>query len=666
MNRLICLYLVLIVRFNSFHLSAQNSFEGVSDSLKLKFQTIIYHLNGSWDGGSLKYYIESNSLGKDVHRSIRTILPKLKGFEEKQLIMSATADILSREGNYKEAQELYFEIIKLAEQHKMQTPRYYANISLGIMYNELKMFNEAIKFYRKAEKFKKYAKYQEHLIPLYTNWADCYYEMATYDHTYYDSAMISCQKALTVLDQNTDISFEQVIYQTLGLIQTDVQKYKDAEKSLKRSLYLTYRMNDSSLISYGYYQLGRMYANSNNIYPPDSALNCLRKAYQINLKIKDVGLMVELYYSMAMAYKQKSDYEKSTEYILRYADLNDSFALQNNNAIIAELNKKFETAKKEAQIKDLNLERKESQAQLDRQNYFILVVVFILVFVLIIVFVLVKSNKAKRIANAIISEQKNVVEQKNHIIEEKQKEIVDSINYAKRIQYTLLAHDSFLKENLPHHFVYFKPKDIVSGDFYWATTRNNKFYLAVCDSTGHGVPGAFMSLLNIGFLTEAINEKAILEPHKVFEHVRQRLIENISKEGQKDGFDGILICLDEQEKTISYAAANNAPILVGNGEYNELPADRMPVGIGERKEAFQLFQLKYTKGDVLYLYTDGYADQFGGPKGKKFKYKQLNELLRSISGRSSAEQKQDLDLSYEAWRGDLEQIDDVCVIGIKF
>lgn len=264
-----------------------------------------------------------------------------------------------------------------------------------------------------------------------------------------------------------------------------------------------------------------------------------------------------------------------------------------------------------------------------------------------------------------VVEQKELAEHQKNLVEEKQKEILDSINYAKRIQYTLLAHSDFLKENISDHFVFFNPKDIVSGDFYWAAKKGGKFYLAVCDSTGHGVPGAFMSLLNISFLNEAITEKGLEQPNHVFDFVRQRLIDNISKEGQKDGFDGILVCFDSIDHKITYASANNAPILIQNGLLVELPSDRMPVGKGERIERFKLFDIPYKKGDTLYLYTDGYPDQFGGPRGKKYMYKRLNEKLQSISNKDLKDQMKELKHDFDHWKGDLEQVDDVCIVGIK-
>jgi serine phosphatase RsbU (regulator of sigma subunit) len=259
------------------------------------------------------------------------------------------------------------------------------------------------------------------------------------------------------------------------------------------------------------------------------------------------------------------------------------------------------------------------------------------------------------------------IETKNEEISTKNKEIVDSINYAKKIQNTLLAHNDFLKKHLPDHFVFFKPKDIVSGDFYWATEHNNKFYLAVCDSTGHGVPGAFMCLLNIGFLNEGIKEKNIAKPNEIFDHVRTRLINDISKDGQQDGMDGILLTLENKNDLlkIEYAGANNSPILIRNNEIITLPTDKMPVGKGEKLDHFKHYTIEAQKGDTLYLYTDGFADQFGGPKGKKFKYKALNDLLLLNHQKATSEQKEIFNNAFENWRGNLEQVDDVCVIGIK-
>ncbi len=268
--------------------------------------------------------------------------------------------------------------------------------------------------------------------------------------------------------------------------------------------------------------------------------------------------------------------------------------------------------------------------------------------------------------------QKEEAEFQKELVQEKQKEIVDSINYAKRIQDALLSQDIFMKKSLPNHFVFFKPKDIVSGDFYWSTEYNNRFYLAVCDSTGHGVPGAFMSLLNIGFLSEAIREKNITEPHEILNYVRSRLIESIGKEDQNDGMDGVLISFQlndfnakSENLEIEYSAANNAPLLIHNSEIIELLKDKMPIGKGLAMNSFVTHKINLRINDVLYLYTDGFADQFGGEKGKKFKRKKLNDLLLSISDKDVKLQGEFLKTNFINWKGLLEQVDDVCVVGIK-
>jgi serine phosphatase RsbU (regulator of sigma subunit) len=256
-----------------------------------------------------------------------------------------------------------------------------------------------------------------------------------------------------------------------------------------------------------------------------------------------------------------------------------------------------------------------------------------------------KAFKVSKQKNVIISTQKQEVEKQKHFIEEKQKEIVDSINYVKQIQNTLLLNDEIITKNLRQHFILFKPKDIVSGNFYWANSvvseNSNLFFIESCDSTGHGVPAAFMSALNTNFINEAINEKHIYEPNIVFNYFRNRLINSISKENQKDGFDGILVCIDKKNNTITYSAANNAPILITKqNELIKLPFDKMPVDKGEKEIEFNLYSINVNSGDWLYLYTDGFADQFGGPSSKKYKYKPLNEFLISINQLPPKQQSQ--------------------------
>ncbi len=397
----------------------------------------------------------------------------------------------------------------------------------------------------------------------------------------------------------------------------------------------------------------------------DKAIENYKASLENSEKLSALTDMKTSYDGLHNCYLKLNDYKTAHDYLVKYIDVKDSIFSEENSSQMNELLAKFDSDKKEQEIRLL---QKDKEISSWLRNSLIVGSV-LLVF---LAFSLYSRNRVKHKANVELSvknknieEQKQIVEYQKAALEVHQKEIVDSINYARRIQYALLANTEILQRNLPEHFVLFNPKDIVSGDFYWAAEHEHYFYLAVCDSTGHGVPGAFMSLLNIGFLSEAIKEKNIKQPHEIFNYVRQRLIDSISKEEQQDGMDGILICVDKTTNDITYASANNAPLLTREEQIIEMPKDKMPVGKGERVESFKLHTMNLQKGDALYLYTDGYADQFGGPTGKKFKYKQLNNLLAATSGLPISQQASVVSRQFVDWKGNLEQVDDVCIIGIR-
>ena len=263
-----------------------------------------------------------------------------------------------------------------------------------------------------------------------------------------------------------------------------------------------------------------------------------------------------------------------------------------------------------------------------------------------------------------------VTNRQKMVIEEQKKDITDSIQYAENIQRALVPTIENLKEVLPDGFVLFQPKDIVSGDFYWMQHHNNNVYLAVCDCTGHGVPGAFMSMIGSSLLDEAVVEKGLAKPNEIFYEVRKGFINALKQTGekgqQKDGMDAVLISWDKNNK-LQVAVANNPLFLIRKGELLETKPDRQPVGFftGEQKP-FTHHEITLEKGDTLYVFSDGYHDQFGGPKDKKFMIKNFKKLLLSIQDKSMNEQKTILEETMAEWKGDTEQIDDILVIGVRF
>jgi len=277
--------------------------------------------------------------------------------------------------------------------------------------------------------------------------------------------------------------------------------------------------------------------------------------------------------------------------------------------------------------------------------------------------------ESERILEQKVIERTEEVVRQRHIVEEKHKEITDSINYAERIQRSFLATKELLDENLKGHFVLFKPKDIVSGDFYFAEKlTNNNFLLATADSTGHGVPGAIMSLLNITSLEKAIENQD--QPSDILNTTRKIIIERLKKdgsaEGGKDGMDCSVICFDFKKKKIIVSAANNPVWIVRGSETIEIKPDKMPVGKHDKQDvSFTQQTIDIKKGDVIYTLTDGFSDQFGGSLGKKFMSKKLRELLSKNAHLPMEEQRSILENTFISWVGDLEQIDDVTLIGVR-
>lgn len=297
----------------------------------------------------------------------------------------------------------------------------------------------------------------------------------------------------------------------------------------------------------------------------------------------------------------------------------------------------------------------------------------ILAIILINLIVWLNSRRLRANANELkerVNQATVEIRSQKDLIEEKHKEITDSINYAERIQRSFLATKEMLDENLNDYFIFFKPKAVVSGDFYWASVLDDgNFAIVTADSTGHGVPGAIMSILNISSLELAIKEK-LVDPAAIFNYVRNEIINRFkndkSGQGGKDGMDASLFVLDKKALKISYAAANNPIWIVRNKELIELKPDRMPIGKYDNDHIpFSKNEVEVQKGDIIYTITDGMPDQFGGEKGKKFKTIQLKELLVSISDLPMEKQKELVIQAFTDWIGDLEQVDDVTVIGVK-
>ncbi|MCB0401293.1 MAG: SpoIIE family protein phosphatase [Flavobacteriales bacterium] len=275
---------------------------------------------------------------------------------------------------------------------------------------------------------------------------------------------------------------------------------------------------------------------------------------------------------------------------------------------------------------------------------------------------------------------RHALERSKQEVEEKNNEIVDSINYAKRIQEALIPPEKKLRQILPDSFVIFKPKDIVSGDFYWATVTNtttgtdqdsNKLLLfSVADCTGHGVPGAFMSIIGLKLFNQSVKQPEVNTPAQALDYLDREIFNTVNLHSEddkiiRDGMDLALCAVDYSNMKLHFAGANNPVYIVRNKELHEIKGDKKAIGSYQSEHAFTDKEFQLEKGDVIYTFSDGYADQFGGPNGKKLKYAVFKQLLIDNAHLSMEEQKAILEAYFEEWKGTLEQLDDVCVIGMR-
>ncbi|MBX7093482.1 MAG: SpoIIE family protein phosphatase [Flavobacteriales bacterium] len=389
---------------------------------------------------------------------------------------------------------------------------------------------------------------------------------------------------------------------------------------------------------------------------------------------KRIGMNEDLrniYKKRSQCYEQLGDFANGLRDFQKYSQLNDSLNSVASTNKLNELNVKMETEKKTQELelvkKNSALQEIKNQQQEERigqQNLVIAVGVIFLLVVAFLALFLFRSNKAKQKINAQLQEQKAIIEEKN-------KEIVDSITYAKRLQSAILPSDRLMKESLGDYFLLYKPKDIVAGDFYWMEKVGNKLLFAVCDCTGHGVPGAMVSVVCHNALHTVVTEMGITEPGKILDKVRELVVATFEKNEQevRDGMDVSLCCYHPATGELEWAGANNPLWVIHSHDQEnlvEFRPDKQAIGKTENAKAFSTQRLMVNAGDRIYLFSDGYADQFGGDKGKKMKSSNFQKLLLQSTTLSLANQEKELDSTFESWKGNFEQLDDVCVMGIQF
>lgn len=547
---------------------------------------------------------------------------------------------------------------------------------------------DALEFFEKAEEDE-------------TGLSKCLNFLALANESYgdYERGLRFAQKAVSEAEQ---IGYREGVgdaLSTLGLIYSRLCDFDKSLESYNDSLAIRKEIGNNKAISSSFNLIARTHSLSGDY---EKALHYYQQSLVLRTKTKDKSGMPWTHLGIASLYEKTEDYDQALEHYqtglelnkalrekrcqlqclmgegrvyLKLAKLKEGFtSLQQSLKLAEELRAKpliYETHLALAEYYELSGEyhkalehfkqyqqmekevlNAESQNRMKNQQ---------------IAFAVERSKR-----EAEIHQLKNVELKKAYDeIEEKNMEITDSIRYAKRIQDAVLPPEEVFSEFMPEHFILYRPRDIVSGDFYWMTEKDHFTVVVVADCTGHGIPGAFMSMLGVSFLNDIVGRMENLQANMILEQLRSQMIESLhqtGKEGEaKDGMDMSLCIFDHETKKLQFSGAFNPIYHVRKGKLTELKADRMPIAIHWKIDAeFTNQEIEIREGDTIYMFSDGYADQFGGPEGKKFRYKPLKDLLLSLQDKPMDEQEIILEDNFDEWKGALPQVDDVILMGLKF
>ncbi|OFX59263.1 MAG: hypothetical protein A2046_15915 [Bacteroidetes bacterium GWA2_30_7] len=617
------------------------------------------------------------------------------------------------QGSYDIAVSFYLKSLKIYEamNEKNGIAKCFANI--GMVYHYQMNYEKATEYYLKAMNIFEEINDKNALANMYNNLGTLYS-----DQKNYNTALEFFFKAVKASEELGDISGLSGCYGNIGNVYNYQGDYNKAIEYYLKSMKLSEELGDKNSQSLAYILLA--YVNTSlsdsaaltenqRIGYLNKAIEWGTKGMELAKEIKAVPLEKDAAEILMNSYRKIGNLKKAIEYYDIFLAAKDSIFSEEKTKALTEMGAKYESEKRELTIQKLEKEKELQNETIARKNaeskkQRILLFSFLIGFIIILVFsiFLYRLFIQKKKANILlaqqnfeinqqkeeisaqrdeISAQRDLVTKQKEEIEHIHEELTDSINYAKRIQEAVLPISPEYRSIMGEHFILFRPKDIVSGDFYWTAKIENTLIVAVADCTGHGVPGAFMSMLGISFLNEIVRKKEITKANDVLNELRKEIINALQQKGQsgeqKDGMDMSLVAIDTKLHVAQWAGANNPLYIVRNNDNKKMPPfekvasleelkpDKMPIAIYEKMDDFSNHELQLNSGDILYLMSDGYEDQFGGPKGKKFLSKNLKQLLTTNCKLPMQEQKHILEKTLNEWIGEGEQIDDITVLGIK-
>ena len=470
----------------------------------------------------------------------------------------------------------------------------------------------------------------------------------------YEEALMYHQQSLEIKEAEGAWSQIPISLNNLSELHFEIGNTDKAIELADRAIVIA----DSTGVDPAYYYAkfikGQYYTRTGD---PERAIPLVEEAVKYWEDIDSPKDLPRAYSVLTETYKAAGKHDLAFFSLEKYVAIKDSLFKGDQQVAAKDIAAKYETEKKE-----LLLEQEKKESQLiktqERQRLIIFSVIGVLLLLNVLWFYRRYKNQRK---------DKEIIEEQKIQIEERSQEIIDSIVYAKRIQSAILPTDRRLSKLLPKSFVLYKPKDVVAGDFYWLEEVHDNVLFAAADCTGHGVPGAMVSVVCNNGLNAAVRQFGLTDPAEILDKTKEIVVEEFEKaeEDVKDGMDIALCCLHKPTRTLRFAGAHNPLWLIRDGELTEIKGSKQPIGKSDSKDLFTSHKMDVLKNDLIYVFTDGFADQFGGDKGKKLKAANFKKLLLSVADLSMPEQLQKIDDAFENWKGELEQLDDVCVIGVR-
>ncbi|MBI4648369.1 MAG: tetratricopeptide repeat protein, partial [Bacteroidia bacterium] len=547
---------------------------------------------------------------------------------------------------------------------------------IGGIYWSMKQYDKALKYYQEALKIRNETGDKAHIASSLKNIGIVYKDMDNFD-----SALTNYQRGIELYKELKDNINTTSVLNYMGNLYRKNGDFSVALNYYSQAYDISYDDNYYEGMAYTLLNIGELYNDRKN---KQKAIQHFENALKLAEKLEDKELIRSIYKDLSAAYSTTSDFIKAYEYYKMYSDFMDELYAEESSKKIAEMQSRYETEKKE---KELELMEKVKQLEIDKkmeevakQKRFIYILTAGLFILLLFSSVLYRNYLQKKKANALLAKQKEELEKQskllleaNSTLETKNRTITDSISYAKRIQDAILPSGEMLKSTFIDYFIFFKPKDIVSGDFYWLYKIKELTFFALADCTGHGVPGAFMSIIGSSLLDEIVKEKKVLNPAKILYELNFAVLHalnhgNTGENIHTDGMDITLCCYNEIDNELTVVLANHFAILFKNNNVHEINGDVFSIGEIARDVPdfnFTKHSYKIEKNNILYLFSDGFVDQFGGPDNKKFMKANFRNLIAGISSKPLNEQEKILEKTFLEWKGNNKQLDDVLLMGIK-